>query len=192
MFDLFLLALLIPLWLPLSLMVALYVRLALGRPIVFRQPRAGFRGEVFMFLKFRSMLDRCDQLGNLLPDDQRLVPSGRWLRATSLDELPQLVHVVRGEMSLVGPRPLLVTYLPRYSERQSRRHDVLPGITGWAQVNGRNSLPWAERLELDAWYAEHQSLLLDCKILWKTLYKVFRRADVSQPGRATQEEFMGN
>lgn len=171
--------------------VALLVRLRLGSPVLFRQARAGLHGEPFELVKLRTMNDERGPDGNLLPDEQRLTPFGALLRSTSLDELPELVHVVRGEMSLVGPRPLPTTYLPRYSARQARRHEVRPGITGWAQVNGRNTTSWAERLEMDLWYVEHRSLRLDLRILWRTLRVVLRREGIAEDGQATMTEFLG-
>ena len=169
------------------LVVALLIRARLGAPILFRQQRPGLGGRSFLLYKFRTMRE-----GEALPDAERLTPLGAALRRASLDELPQLFNVLRGEMSLVGPRPLLMEYLPLYSARQARRHEVLPGITGWAQVNGRNATSWPERFELDVWYVEHRSFGLDLKILWLTLARVFSGADVSQPGQATMEKFRGN
>ncbi len=162
-----------------------------GRPILFRQVRPGYRGRPFTLYKFRTMTDARDAAGRLLPDAQRLTRFGRFLRATSLDELPELFNVLRGEMSLVGPRPLLMQYLERYTPEQARRHEVYPGITGWAQVNGRNALTWEDKFRLDVWYVDHWSLALDVKILFITLWKVLRREGISQPGHATAEEFMG-
>ncbi|MBC8508603.1 MAG: sugar transferase [Anaerolineales bacterium] len=177
---------------PILLLVAILVRLNHGKPILFSQVRPGYRGELFKVYKFRSMTDERDQEGNLLPDAQRLTRLGRILRGSSLDELPEVFHVLRGEMSLVGPRPLLVQYLNRYSPEQARRHDVLPGITGWAQINGRNVLSWEDKFRLDVWYVDNWSLWLDIKILALTLWKVIKREGISQPGHATAEEFMGN
>ncbi|KAF0106917.1 MAG: putative glycosyltransferase [Anaerolineaceae bacterium] len=177
---------------PLLLALAALVRLVHGRPVLFRQPRAGCKGKPFLVTKFRTMTDRRAPDGSLLPDAERLTPFGRFLRSSSLDELPELFNVLRGEMSLVGPRPLLVKYLDRYSPEQMRRHDVLPGITGWAQVNGRNALTWEEKFRLDVWYVDHWSFWLDIKILWLTLWKMLKREGISQPGHATMEEFKGN
>ncbi|MBL7163126.1 MAG: sugar transferase [Anaerolineales bacterium] len=177
---------------PLLLIIAILVRVYHGKPIFFSQVRPGYRGGLFKVYKFRTMTDQRDDKENLLPDEQRLTRLGRFLRGTSLDELPELFHVLRGEMSLVGPRPLLVQYLDRYSPEQARRHDVLPGITGWAQVNGRNVLSWEDKFRLDVWYVDHWSLWLDIKILALTLWKVIKREGISQPGHATAEEFMGN
>jgi len=159
--------------------------------VIFSQVRPGYRGRLFKLYKFRTMNNRRDEQGGLLPDEQRLTRLGKLLRAASLDELPELFNVIRGEMSLVGPRPLLPQYLERYSAEQARRHDVLPGITGWAQVNGRNVLDWEEKFRLDVWYVDHWSLGLDIKILALTFWKVLRQDGISQPGQATAEEFMG-
>jgi sugar transferase EpsL len=177
---------------PLLALIALLVRLFHGAPVLFGQVRPGYRGMLFRIYKFRTMTDSRAADGSLRPDSERLTRFGRFLRATSLDELPELFNVLRGEMSLVGPRPLLVQYLPRYSPEQMRRHEVLPGITGWAQVNGRNALTWPEKFALDVWYVDHWSFWLDIKILLLTVWKVFRREGISQPGHATAEEFMGN
>lgn len=163
-----------------------------GWPPVFRQARPGFRGKIFPMLKFRTMTNDVDAAGELLPDAVRLTPFGKFLRSTSLDELPELWNVLVGEMSLVGPRPLLVEYLPLYSSEQARRHEVRPGITGWAQVNGRNSLSWDEKLQLDVWYVDHRSLLLDLRILAETLTKVVRREGISAAGEATMSKFQGS
>ncbi|MDP2030650.1 MAG: sugar transferase [Thiobacillus sp.] len=177
---------------PLMVLTALAVRLAMGSPILLRQVRPGRCGQPFTFLKFRSMTEACDADGKLLPDAQRLSPFGSWLRRSSLDELPQLFNVLRGDMSLVGPRPLLMEYLSLYSPRQSRRHEVRPGITGWAQVNGRNAISWEEKFELDVWYVEHQSLMLDLKILFITLARLFQHADVSHGGHVSMPRFTGS
>jgi lipopolysaccharide/colanic/teichoic acid biosynthesis glycosyltransferase len=190
-FDLLVVVLAVPLWLPVLLFVALLVRLKLGSPVLFRQKRPGRRGRIFEMLKFRTMTNARDAEGNLLPDAERLAPFGRWLRSTSLDELPELLNVVRGEMSLVGPRPLLVQYLDRYTPEQARRHDVPPGITGWAQVNGRNAISWDEKFKLDVWYVEHRSIALDLRILFLTLKKVMIRDGISAQGDATMPEFRG-
>jgi sugar transferase EpsL len=177
---------------PVLLLVALLVRRYHGQPVLFRQVRPGYQARLFKVLKFRTMNDARDAQGNLLPDAERLTRLGRILRATSLDELPELINVLRGEMSLVGPRPLFAKYLERYSPEQARRHDVLPGITGLAQVNGRNALRWEDKFRLDVWYVDNWSFWLDIKILLLTLWKVIRREGISQPGHATAEEFMGN
>ncbi|MFZ6027333.1 MAG: sugar transferase [Chloroflexota bacterium] len=176
---------------PLLLGLALLVRFFHGQPVLFSQVRPGYKGKLFRLYKFRSMTDARDAQGNLLPDTQRLTGFGRFLRATSLDELPEIFNVLRGEMSLVGPRPLLTQYLARYSREQARRHDVLPGITGWAQVNGRNAISWEEKFAFDVWYVDHRSLALDVKILLLTAWKVLKREGISQEGHATAAEFMG-
>jgi sugar transferase EpsL len=177
---------------PLLLLLALIVRWRLGSPVLYRQLRPGLHAEPFEIYKFRTMREAHDDEGQLLPDEQRLTRLGRWLRSLSLDEFPELWNVLRGEMSLVGPRPLLMQYLKRYTERQARRHAVLPGITGWAQIHGRNILDWEAKFELDVWYVDHWSLWLDMKILLLTLWKVIRREGISQPGHATAEDFQGS
>ncbi len=177
---------------PILIATATIVRLKIGSPILFKQERPGHNSQVFCLYKFRTMTEGKDANGALLPDDIRLTPVGRMLRRYSLDELPQLLNVLKGDMSLVGPRPLLVEYLPLYSTEQKRRHEVQPGITGWAQVNGRNALSWPERFKLDTWYVDHQTLLLDLKILWMTLAKVFLGDGISEKGRATMSKFTGN
>jgi lipopolysaccharide/colanic/teichoic acid biosynthesis glycosyltransferase len=176
---------------PAMLVLAVLVRFALGKPVLFRQQRPGYRSQPFELLKFRTMLDTRDESGQLRSDAERLTRFGRWLRRTSLDELPELCNVLKGEMSLVGPRPLLMEYLPLYTPEQRRRHDVLPGITGWAQINGRNALGWEEKFALDVWYVDHRSLALDLRILWRTLGKVIDGRDVSQAGHVTAEKFRG-
>lgn len=177
--------------LPVFAVVTLAVATALGRPVLFKQLRPGKGGQCFVFLKFRTMTDERDNAGVLLSDERRLTPFGRWLRRTSLDELPQLVNVLRGDMSLVGPRPLLPEYLPLYTPEQARRHDVRPGITGWAQVNGRNSLSWEDRLALDVWYVDHRSFLLDIKVLALTVVRVCQARGIAQQGHATMRKFSG-
>lgn len=177
---------------PLLLGIMLVVWLVHGRPVFFRQIRPGYQARLFPLLKFRTMVEFRDPEGNLLSDDQRLTRLGRFLRSASLDELPELINILRGEMSLVGPRPLFAKYLDRYSSEQARRHEVLPGITGWAQVNGRNALSWDDKFRLDVWYVDNRSLLLDIKILLLTVWKVIKREGINQPGHATAEEFMGN
>jgi lipopolysaccharide/colanic/teichoic acid biosynthesis glycosyltransferase len=177
---------------PLLLVLAVLVWIIHGWPVLFRQQRAGYLGTPFFVLKFRTMTDRLAPDGSLLPDAERLTPFGRFLRSASLDELPELFNILRGEMSLVGPRPLFFRYLERYSPEQMRRHDVLPGMTGWAQVNGRNALTWEGKFTFDVWYVDHWSFWLDIKILWLTLWKTFKREGISQPGHATMEEFKGN
>jgi lipopolysaccharide/colanic/teichoic acid biosynthesis glycosyltransferase len=191
LFDLMLVLLSAPFWLPLLAVLALLVRLKLGSPVFFRQVRPGLHGRPFTLLKFRTMLDARDAGGNLLPDDKRLTPFGSLLRRTSLDEFPALFNVLRGDMSLVGPRPLLMCYLDRYTPEQARRHEVRPGITGWAQVNGRNAISWEEKFRLDVWYVDRHSLVLDVKILARTIWNVFRRKDISAKGHATMPEFTG-
>lgn len=176
---------------PILLVVALLVRLKLGSPILFRQQRVGLDGEIFEMVKFRTMKDATDSQGNPLPDEERLTSFGNFLRKSSLDELPELLNVLKGDMSLVGPRPLLVEYLPLYSEEQMKRHDVRPGITGYAQVNGRNNISWSKKFELDVYYVKHYSLALDLKILWQTVAKVLGQADISQEGHVTVEKFNG-
>jgi len=176
---------------PILGVLSVLVRFRLGSPILFRQQRTGLHGQLFTCLKFRTMTDARDANGQLLPDAQRLTPLGRFLRSTSLDELPELFNVIRGEMSLVGPRPLLPQFLNRYSPEQMRRHEVKPGITGWAQVNGRNALDWNRKFELDLWYVDHRSLWLDLKILARTTRQVLTCVGISRPGHATMPEFMG-
>jgi lipopolysaccharide/colanic/teichoic acid biosynthesis glycosyltransferase len=177
---------------PLIVAVGFLVRLRLGTPVLFRQQRPGLHGQPFSVLKFRTMTNARDINGELLPDRDRLPPFGQFLRSTSLDELPELINVIRGDMSLVGPRPLLMQYLPLYSREQMRRHDVKPGLTGWAQVNGRNTLEWSDKFALDVWYVDHQSLWLDLRILAQTLWKVFKREGIVQQGEATAAVFRGN
>jgi sugar transferase EpsL len=174
------------------LVVALLVRLTMGSPVFFRQTRPGLNGKPFELTKFRTMNHAADENGDLLADEARLTPLGRWLRRLSLDELPQFLHVLRGEMSLVGPRPLLMEYLPLYTPEQARRHEVRPGITGWAQINGRNAQSWEERLRLDVWYVEHRSFLLDLKILWLTVFRILSSDGINQPGHATMPRFTGS
>jgi sugar transferase EpsL len=176
---------------PLLALLALLVRALLGAPLLFRQERPGRYGAPFLMYKFRTMKEERDEAGDLLPDAVRLTRFGRFLRETSLDELPELLNVLRGEMSLVGPRPLLMEYLPLYSREQARRHEVRPGITGWAQVNGRNAIGWVEKFRLDVWYVDHVSFLLDLKIVWLTCARVFRREGISQQGEATMSKFEG-
>jgi len=170
---------------------AVAVRATMGSPVLFRQKRPGRGERVFEIVKFRTMREAHDAQGRPLSDAERLTPVGRWMRATSVDELPQLWNVLRGDLSLVGPRPLLVHYLPRYSEEQRRRHDVMPGITGWAQIHGRNAISWEEKFALDVWYVEHWSLALDARILLETIGRVLKRDGVSSDGHATMPEFEG-
>ncbi len=176
---------------PLLIFVSCMVWIKLGKPIFFKQPRPGLKGKIFTMYKFRTMSDERDKHGQLLPDEHRLPAFGRFLRSTSLDELPELLNVLKGDMSLVGPRPLLTRYLERYDAFQARRHEVRPGITGWAQVNGRNALSWEEKFTLDVWYVDNASFVLDLKILWLTIAKILKREGISQDGQATVEEFMG-
>ncbi len=177
---------------PVMAATALVIRTTMGSPVLFRQVRPGRDGKLFQLVKFRTMTQERDADGKLLPEARRLTRVGKFLRSASLDELPQLWNVLRGDMSLVGPRPLLVEYLPRYSPEQARRHDVLPGITGWAQVNGRNALGWEERFRLDVWYVDHWSLALDAKILLLTLLRVVQRKGIAPEGQATMYKFMGS
>jgi sugar transferase EpsL len=176
---------------PLLFLIAIVVRIQMGPPAIFKQTRPGHKGKLFSVYKFRTMTDDRDEAGELLPDAARITRLGRLLRSFSLDELPELFNVLRGEMSLVGPRPLLTLYLDRYTPEQARRHDVLPGITGWAQVNGRNTLTWEDKFHFDVWYVENWSLRLDIKILLRTMWIVIAREGISQPGFPTAEEFFG-
>ncbi|MCX6882299.1 MAG: sugar transferase [Verrucomicrobia bacterium] len=192
LFDLLLVLVSAPLWLPLLLFLALLVRLKLGASILFRQKRPGLNGEIFEMIKFRTMTGARDASGALLPDSERLPLFGAWLRSTSLDEIPELLNVLKGDMSLVGPRPLLVQYLPRYNPRQRRRHEVRPGLTGWAQINGRNAISWQEKFEFDVWYVENRSLILDIKILYKTLTVLIKRTGISASDTVTMPEFLGS
>lgn len=177
---------------PFIIFVAIAIYLRMGNPIVFKQLRPGKKGRIFTFYKFRTMTNDRDADGNLLSDEKRLTAIGQFLRKTSLDELPQLLNVLKGDMSFVGPRPLMVEYLERYSPEQARRHDVMPGITGWAQINGRNTISWQEKFKLDVWYVDNWSLWLDLKILFLTVWKVIKREGISQANHATVEDFMGN
>lgn len=191
LFDLLLaMAVMLPLF-PVLAMLALLIRIKLGSPILFSQTRPGKNGEPFTMYKFRTMTEARDECGQLLPDKERMTEFGQFLRSSSLDELPELWNVLKGDMSLVGPRPLLMEYLPLYSPEQARRQEVLPGITGWAQVNGRNAISWAERFKLDVWYVDNHSILLDVKILWMTVSRVVRRSGISQEGHVTMEKFRG-
>ena len=177
---------------PVLAILAWQIRRKLGSPVLFRQTRPGLHGKPFQMVKFRTMTDACGPDGTLLPDSERLTPFGRWLRATSLDELPELWNVLKGDMSLVGPRPLLMEYLPLYTPEQARRHEVRPGITGWAQVNGRNALSWEEKFRLDVWYVDNRSFWLDLRILWLTVRKVLAREGISADGEATMPRFTGS
>ncbi len=192
LFDL--VAVICALWLlwPLLLLLALLVRLKLGAPVLFKQQRPGLHGAPFYIYKFRSMTDACDDDGKLLPDGERLTPFGQMLRRLSLDELPQLYNVLKGDISLVGPRALLTEYLPLYNSVQARRHDVKPGITGWAQVNGRNAISWEEKFKYDVWYVDNHTFLLDLKILYRTIYKVFMREGISEDDHVTARPFKGS
>ena len=176
---------------PLLLIIALAIMLFNGLPILFRQLRPGYQGRPFMIYKFRTMTDEFDSQGNQLPDENRLKRFGQFLRVTSLDELPELVNVFKGDMSLVGPRPLLMQYLTRYTPEQARRHDVLPGITGWAQINGRNAITWEDKFRHDVWYVDHWNFWLDMKIIAETIWKVLKREGINEPGRISAGEFMG-
>ncbi len=192
LFDLLTSALALIVLSPVLALTALLVRIQLGGPILFRQQRPGYKGRPFHIFKFRTMIDRFAPDGSLLPDAERLTRFGRVLRSTSLDELPELFNILRGEMSVVGPRPLLMEYLPLYSAEQARRHDIPPGLTGWAQVHGRNALSWQDKFRLDVWYVDHWSFWLDLKIIFLTLVKVFKREGITQEGQATAEKFTGN
>jgi len=191
-FDIFVVLISLLLFIPIYLLVILVVKIKLGSPIFFKQSRPGLEGKAFNIHKFRTMTNECDSNGILLSDSKRLTQFGKFLRSTSLDELPSLWSVLKGDMSLVGPRPLLVEYLPLYSKRQSRRHEVRPGITGWAQVNGRNAISWDEKFELDVWYVDNQSIWLDVKILWLTVKKVIVRDGITAQGDVTMPIFRGS
>lgn len=192
LFDLVIASFALLLLFPVLLLVAWLVHRRLGSPVLFRQVRPGLHGKPFEMVKFRTMRDAVDTEGNALPDAERLTPFGRFLRSASLDELPELWNVIKGDMSLVGPRPLLMEYLPLYSKEQARRHEVRPGITGWAQVNGRNAVSWPEKFALDIWYVDNRSLLLDIRILLLTIKKVFVREGISAEGQATASRFTGD
>ena len=191
-FDIVIVAMLLFFCMPLILFIAMLIRLNIGKPVFFTQQRPGLHGIPFKLIKFRTMLDKYASNGEPLPDSQRLTLLGKFLRSSSLDELPELWNVLKGEMSLVGPRPLLMEYLSLYTPMQSRRHDVLPGITGWAQVNGRNAIAWDDKFKLDVWYIAHQSWWLDIKILFLTIKKVFLREGISAQGEATATKFEGS
>lgn len=192
MFDRVFAFIILILLLPILFIVTVVILLSHGRPVFFRQTRPGLNEKPFELMKFRTMKDLYDDNGNLLPDEERITGVGKWLRKLSLDELPQFINVLKGEMSIVGPRPLLMEYLLLYNEQQKRRHLVKPGITGWAQVNGRNALSWEAKFNLDVWYVDHWSLAFDLKILVLTLIKVLKREGISQEGKATMEKFKGN
>lgn len=192
MFDIIASCILLVLFSPVMALTACLIYLTMGSPVLFRQQRPGLYGQPFTLVKFRTMTDARDKTGNLLPDEMRLTRLGAFLRSTSLDELPELFNVLKGEMSLVGPRPLKMEYLSLYTPRQARRHEVLPGITGWAQVNGRNSLSWEEKFELDVWYVDNRSFWLDLKILFLTVVKVLKREGISAEGHVTMPKFTGS
>jgi sugar transferase EpsL len=179
-------------FLPVYAIIAFGVRVFIGAPVLFSQNRPGLYGKSFNLYKFRTMTEKRDDQGQLLPDRIRLTAFGQFLRGTSLDELPELFNVLKGDMSLVGPRPLLMQYLDRYTPQQARRHEMQPGITGWAQINGRNAITWEEKFKLDVWYVDHRSLGLDVKIIFLTIWKIIKREGISQPGQATMEEFRGS
>lgn len=191
-FDKILALFLIILFSPIYLIVSILIYKKMGSPILFRQKRPGYKKKIFGIYKFRTMTNEKDEFGNLLPDEKRLVGIGKFIRSTSLDELPQLFNVLKGEMSFVGPRPLLIEYLDLYNDKQKRRHDVKPGITGWAQVNGRNAISWEQKFDYDVWYVDNQSFWLDMKILWMTFLKVIKRSDISSNTSATMEKFTGS
>jgi undecaprenyl phosphate N,N'-diacetylbacillosamine 1-phosphate transferase len=192
LFDKLLALCLIMLFLPIYIIVSLLILWKMGTPILFRQKRPGYKEKIFTIYKFRTMTNEKDANGELLADEQRLVGVGKFIRSISLDELPQLFNVLKGDMSFVGPRPLLIEYLPLYNDEQKRRHDAKPGITGWAQVNGRNAISWEQKFELDVWYVDNQSFWLDMKILWLTFLKVVKRSGISSSSSATMEKFRGN
>ncbi|MEW5939843.1 MAG: sugar transferase [Chloroflexota bacterium] len=192
LFDLFFATLALVVLSPILSILAILVSIFHGPPILFRQPRPGYKGRPFFIYKFRTMTERRAPDGSLLPDAERLTSLGRFLRSLSLDEWPELFNILRGDMSIVGPRPLLMEYLPRYSAEQMRRHDAYPGLTGWAQVNGRNALTWPEKFALDVWYVDHWSFWFDVKIIFITIWKTLKREGISQEGQATVEYFMGN
>ncbi len=176
---------------PVYLLVYVFVRIKLGAPAIFKQKRPGKNAKIFTMYKFRTMTDEKDEKGHLLPDEKRLTKFGQFLRKTSLDELPELYNILKGDMSFVGPRPLLVKYLKRYNKEQMRRHEVPPGLTGWAQVNGRNAISWEEKFRLDVWYVDNRSLWLDIKIIFMTVIQIFKREGINQEGQATMGEFLG-
>ncbi|MEQ2754305.1 sugar transferase [Staphylococcus hominis] len=177
---------------PITLTTAVVISKKLGKPVLFRQVRPGQDGKPFEIYKFRTMSDKRDENGELLPDDQRMTPVGTFIRKSSIDELPQLINVLKGDISLVGPRPLLMEYLPLYNDEQKKRHNVKPGITGWAQVNGRNAISWDQKFKLDVWYAENQSFKLDMYIIYKTIINILQRKDINAPNHVTAEKFKGN
>jgi len=176
---------------PLIIIISIIIYLTMGKPIFFRQVRPGLNGKPFVIYKFRTMLDLRDENGNLLPDEKRITTIGKFLRSTTLDELPEFWNVLKGDMSLVGPRPLLMEYLDRYTSEQARRHEVKPGMTGWAQINGRNAISWEEKFKFDVWYVDNWNILLDLKIIFLTILKVLKREGINQPGKATVDYFRG-
>lgn len=192
LFDIILSLILLLTFFPIIIAVALLIYFKMGMPIFFRQKRPGYKEKIFAIYKFRTMTDDVDEEGNPLSDEKRLIGIGKFIRSTSLDELPQIFNVLKGEMSFVGPRPLLIEYLPLYNEKQKRRHDVRPGITGWAQVNGRNAISWKQKFDYDVWYVNNQSFILDMKIIWLTFLKVIKRSDISSSTSSTMEKFTGN
>jgi len=192
LFDKIIAFVMILLLLPIYIIIAFLIQVKMGKPILFRQKRPGLNEKIFEINKFRTMTNEKNSKGNLLPDEKRLIGIGKFIRSTSLDEIPQLFNVLKGEMSFVGPRPLLIEYLPLYNAKQKKRHLVKPGITGWAQINGRNAISWEEKFKYDVWYVEHQSFALDMKILWMTFLKVMKRSDISSDTSATMEKFKGN
>jgi sugar transferase EpsL len=192
LFDIVITLLFLPFIFLVCFVIALFVKIKLGSPVLFKQPRPGLNSNIFNMIKFRTMTNERDLDGNLLPDSVRLTKFGKFLRSTSLDELPELWNVIKGNMSLVGPRPLLIEYVSLYNSKQARRHEVLPGITGWAQVNGRNAITWDEKFDLDVWYVDNRSIWLDIKILWLTINKVFIRDGVNQINHVTMQKFKGN
>jgi lipopolysaccharide/colanic/teichoic acid biosynthesis glycosyltransferase len=189
MFDLIVACLLVISFSPIILFLCILVKIFLGSPIFFKQPRPGLNEKIFYIYKFRTMLNRHDKNGILLNDDRRLTTFGKWMRSLSLDELPELINIIKGDMSLVGPRPLLADYLPYYDEKEKKRHSIRPGITGWAQINGRNTLSWKKKFEFDVWYVNHLSFLLDLKIIFITLIKIFKREGINANGHATMSRF---
>jgi lipopolysaccharide/colanic/teichoic acid biosynthesis glycosyltransferase len=189
--DIFIIFLGLPLLIPSYILIAMLIKIKLGSPIIFKQTRPGLNGEVFNLIKFRTMTNKTDEFGNPLSDSKRLMKFGKFLRSTSLDELPELWNVLNGSMSIVGPRPLLEEYMPLYSQDQARRHNVRPGITGWAQINGRNSISWEDKFDYDQWYVDNQSFLLDIKIILLTIVKVIKRDGISSQGEATMSKFTG-
>ena len=191
-FDKTLAFILIIIFSPIYIILSILIWRNMGRPILFQQKRPGYKEKIFGIYKFRTMTNEKDEFGDLLPDDKRLIGIGKFIRSTSLDELPQLFNVLKGDMSFVGPRPLLIEYLPLYNKKQKRRHDVKPGITGWAQVNGRNAISWEQKFDYDVWYVDNQSFWLDIKILWLTFLKVIKRSDISSSTSSTMEKFTGS